>query len=488
MAWTDKDETKLQSMKDKRSKMEAPSNKYFENKMMNQGSQPSVEVEPMGEPQDVQNPSSKPEQKMDQNAYIANIINSMLGATQLPGMDKPIVEEQSFGGQALHGIGSGLAEMPIAAYSSLTGSDFQPVRSGSGPAFESFKTGTMMAPYFIPALGATKAARMVTAGAGGYLMNPEDPMGGLLESLAISSGLEFAGPLLGKGAEAISDKFTRSNYMEKMAESIRNTYKEEKNAAYGIVKPLFDKFGNTTQIAPKLKTKVNDMIADKKDFLSENADLLLSEFNKNPTLNNLQNLKSQISSDSRGLDLRQAANRKTKDVRSGWNKNLNTAIQDSLETLQKGGAEKYKEFNKAYAIGPGKYEGSKTMKDVIDNKMARMSPKKLQTGVQEAVEAGAKEGHYLEKILPELQGKNARSGLYQSIAAALAGGAIGGPGGALLGAATPKLLSTFMPSSAASQKEISRIIEAMYPSIKKGAIGYKNTPQPITVETFGEFK
>ena len=388
--------------------------------------------------------------------------------------------------QGVRGFGDVLHNMPKAAYSSLTGEEYNPLITGKGTAYEVGKGTGSIAPWLIPGPHqATMPARILTGGIAGGLLNPQDTREGVIEGLeyaAIGEALPPIARTLGKGVSQVANKFTRAESLKDWTQAIQKEFSKEKNAALSYLKPLEERFG-ATKFSGKIKEDINNIFEGNKDYLSKHAKTLKNEFNKTPTLKMGQKLQSRLGEEARKLDPSIGANMDRIDALEEIRSSIKRHLGDTYEHLEPGAKEKYNTFLNEYAAGPGVFENNKITSKLIKGKTHGITPSKLNKELQIGIEGEFPKilpQHYLAQLAPEVKQQLGRSDIYQGLAGGLAGTAAFGPMGAIA-AGLPKAASFLKPDmSFLVHEEIARLLGKagkQYPKVRSVGMGIGLNPE-----------
>lgn len=391
------------------------------------------------------------------------------------------------------GLAAGVANIPKAAYSTITQTPYEPYKWGEGPVYEASEFVGNIAPYFIPGPHqATVPARLATSVISNLLTSPGEEMKGAKEGLMFGLAAESI-PYVGKAVEKIGGKFTRADLVDNISEKISKMFKKEKKEAYGIVKPVFDEYGNK-RISNKATEYLADQTKDIVQYLGGGRaaekqlykDVLQKE-SGTPTLKELQDLQSDIGKVARKLDPeKSAATRAEIGKLDDAVEKIRDIIRSNFDYYQPGASKIYDDFLKAYAVGPGKYEFSPTMSKLAHKETEGISPQRLKSELAKGYQGDRPilpEGHALRGVGEDVKSKLQRSEIYNTALGGLAGLAAGGPWGGLGGLAAPKLLSMFGPGAGASfQKALIDQLEKVQPQLRRGIVGVGARPQEMNDE------
>jgi hypothetical protein len=410
---------------------------------------------------------------------------------RIPGEDKSIenVEDLSsswakyYDNDVTKGINDAIKNMSKASYATVTGGEYEPSRSSEGTAYELAYGATNIAPWLIPA---TLPVRIASGIGAGYLLSPENPTEGAMDA-AMWTAVGESIPFVGKAAKSVSDVVEVPDFVLDMTNQIKTAYTESKDAAYNIVKPIFDEYGGikfkpeyTEQI-----TSIFDGLGTKTFELNQFIDL----FKKEPSLDNLQKLKSETGKLSRTLDPTDSSNIPSINELKIAESASKDMIKGAFDYVKPGSSKKYDEFSLAYALGPGQFEFSPQMTKLLESRNVKMTPKALESELKLGTQKTRKgsdvqtmpEEHYLREALRQVEMATAKSNKYSKglNAASMIGGAgagysLFGPVG-LAGAA----VSQFTPSIAkfAMDPGVTEAVAKAYGLLRGGITGSVVAPE-----------
>lgn len=394
--------------------------------------------------------------------------------------ESPVTQTALGLGETIQDIMRGAVEsgydIPRRIGAAVTGEEFVPTAGAEGLPYELGRMGTEMGAFLV-APQATVPARIGQAAAVSAALDPQDAA----EAAAMGAAFGAVGeaiPYAGRFAESTIDKFTRTKYTDDLVDEIAKSYNVNKERAWGIINPTFERQKNK-EFTSGLVSKIDDFVKKDKEYMTTGIRKSLSTFKKNPTMENMQKLQSQVGRDIRSLDPTDAANQTAIAVRSEWKDAMQGSLKQGLETFEPGSAKLYEEFLESYARDVGPYLSTKKLGDIAKGRAGDVSPQKLKSaliGATRGEGATVPAEHYLGQLVDPLTQKMGRTAGYQMAGGAAPGlalgGMLGGPSGAalggFLGGATPGALSKLAGTTGASaQREMTRLLEQLYPGFEE---------------------
>lgn len=406
--------------------------------------------------------------------YINNLIGSVSGAFPFEAGRKPIE-------QTALGVSDALRNMGAAVKSTVSGGEYEPIKSGEGAPYSlGHFTGNML-PFVKGAHVATMPARLGTALTSGYLLNPNENVEGAKESLAWQAGAE-AIPYVGKGARFGLDKLVRKDFAQDIMKDLSKHYQSSKETALGYLNPLLEKYG-TKNIYKKGQNNIAKSFDENSDWLGPDTKKLYKRFQEEPNLKNAQDFQSSLGGDMRAMqDKDPHKYQAAKDLRE----QTLDAMEVFFNAKDPKAVDEWKEFRRVWREDVAPHESNKILHDITEGKTSKITPKKLEGALVEASEGyrpAAGEAHPISVKGNELQEKLRRSQLYQTGLGALGGALIGGPAGfglgAAFGAGTSPLLRMLGGdlSNVLLNEELTKLLKQSYPGLQKAVIAEKAAPE-----------
>lgn len=351
----------------------------------------------------------------DDTGIFRKSLDSLLGATKLPGMNSQAVDYESLQ-NAGKGVSDNVYNSAQAAKTSIPklanqfGGEFNvpeynPRKTGTGTAYEVGNVGADFAKGLATDIGSWPV-RVASSTAYGAASNPESPIKGGLEGLAWGAipesailAAKHAWPKLKESAEKVKG----SPFAEELSKGIQESYKKNKDEAWGIVKPFFDKYGKT-KLNKKFANDVSQLMDSGNQYITSDIKKARKTFMKEPSLDNLQHLQSEVGRETRALDLSQAKNQKAKEVRDTWRGAMIEALEGTMEHMQVGSSELYGKFRPEYRTKVAPYESGKNLQKLSQGKSYGVKPKKVYDEIMMGKQSGRIGDHkYFDEITPKLE-------------------------------------------------------------------------------------
>lgn len=376
------------------------------------------------------------------------------------------------------GAGDALANIPIAASATLTGTPYHPTRTGEGPWYEAGNIMGNVAPFIatggesiapeaaaymeknIPSFvksspkiaegigSAVNSAKNIAVGSTyGGLMNPENPMEGMKEGLMYSAFGETL-PALAKGAGQIfksaADKLTRNEYSKDILNKLANHYESAKAAASKVIKPVLNKAGQE-HVPDDLAVNLIDRVSENSKIIGKKARTQLESFANSPTVENLHKLQSELGAQARYIKpIKGITEHDALEELTAMRESALDALGITLKDLDPKLLEKYNLFRKIYKVEVSPYLNDKTLNNIAHRKTTGITPETLLTKLEKAsegIEPIAHGAHPVAEAGKALGSKLQKTEAYRdtlipalmSMLGGAGGGLMHGPGSAALG-------------------------------------------------------
>jgi hypothetical protein len=280
--------------------------------------------------------------------------------------------------QGLVGIGDALLNtggLATETISGLMGGGYKhtPRKGGEGLSYDIGNIVGEIGPYLLPQ---TWPGRIALSVAEGGLTNPGESMAGAREGLAWGTAGEALSPLV-KGAGTVAKKtfiepFTLDEKTIELSRKVADMFANAEEAAWGVVSPLFKKFGGEKLIKSGAygEPKMHQALKEFEDLFGSNRDLFSGDSKKvhdkllssMPTIENAQKMIKQLGIDERRIahSLDPAKDLKLETYRDS-KKLIREAVTDEMEILSPGFSDLYKQANFDFAKNVGPYYSNKTI-------------------------------------------------------------------------------------------------------------------------------
>lgn len=373
--------------------------------------------------------------------------------------------------QGVLGAGDALVNLQKQIYSTLTGSPYEPTVSGGGFGYEMGKFAGEVAPYVV-ASPASLPARMGFDVAMGALTSPEDVMGGAKEAAAWSAALESLSPIA-KGIGKVTAKMNKKDVIDKISKEATEEFSKQAKEAGSLMNESMQAFGDS-----KISTGLKQSITGLGDELKIGSDIPYTKVKKmyqgfkntkNPTIEQMQKLKSQVSAEQRGIKGTDVFSREQYQKLDYFKNSLNDAITSSLNQLKSGSGDTWRQGNDMYAQIMQGFKDEKVFKDLFE-KGKQPSKNKLNEAMKNLLKAES-EGKTKNEFLAEIAQKYTK----EEDIAKLLEGAYRGAGALTLGSFDPLLgavgATRALIPSAATQESMERILPKIYGPARQAAKG-----------------